>query len=518
MSRAPAISRPWGLLEAVDAGLLPCKPYPRQREILGHVEHCIRSTLCIGRRAGKSRGIAAPTLVWRAALRPDLRAHAQPGERIWHVAVAANQEQARIVLGEARRLLHASPALRQLIERETDSAIYLTNGSVIAALVCNARTIRGLLIATAVLDEVAFFANSEDGPAAAQAVYRAITPGMATFGGDRRLIVSSTPNGNEGFFKTLFDQAWAAVEAGDESVFAAHLPTWEVNPAIPDEVYAQEREALGLELFDAEYGARFLGSGNALLGEADIRACVRPGGDLDPLEVTDCVLGADFGYRRDPSAAVVVGRPRYGDGGLTVCAVNEWEPAKDLSEGTWQHQQMIYREVADLARQYGNAEVWCDTHEAATVRAQLGRFGAYVHTVSMAEHKYEIHRELARHVRSALITFPEHPALISDLRRLRVVYGGQKPRVENPRGGGRHGDVGQALAQTMNAFAGQDAFDPAAAAAVAVPGRGWSDGNNAAAAGAGAGFVTPGRASDGYDSPGASGWLDGPSYLDGGEW
>ncbi len=492
-----------GLLEAIDAGLLPCKPYPMQRTILGHVARAIRSTLCIGRRSGKSRGIAAPTLVWRAALCPSLRRHVQAGELIWHISIAASQEQARIVLAEVRRLLRASPTLAGLIERDVDNAVYLTNGSVLSALVCNARTVRGLAVATAHLDEFAFFTSTEDGPQAAQAVYRAITPGLAQFGADRKLIVSSTPNGTEGYFKTVFDQTLAAADSDD--VYLAHLATWDVNPAIPQDVYDQERQALGEELFLGEYAAQFLGSGNALLSEADITACIRPGGDYAPDEIEDAVLGLDLGYRRDPSAAVIVGRVKA-TGALTVAALREWEAPKDLTDGTWQHQRGIYRAVAALADEYDNAEILTDSYEAQTTRAQLGRLGAFVRTFSAGEVKYDTHRELARHIRSALITFPDDPRLISDLRRLRVVYGGAKPRIENPRMGGRHGDAGQALAICMQVFVGDETHP--SVAMVAHPGRGWSDGRKPTGSGQTAGFI-PGRIGAEYASPGAPAWLGG---------
>jgi hypothetical protein len=199
-----------GLLEAIDNEKLlgaAFTPFPRQREALEWVETCIRNFWCMGRRSGKS-SMAGAVLAWRAALCPHLRRYVQPGEDIYHVAVASNREQAQVTLGAARRLLTASPVLSRLVERDTDTELRLRDGHVLAAFVCSARTTRGFPIATLCLDEFGFFQTSDDGPAAAQNVYRATVPSMLQFASDRRLIVSSTPNGDN-FFKVLFDQAWA---------------------------------------------------------------------------------------------------------------------------------------------------------------------------------------------------------------------------------------------------------------------------------------------------------------------
>jgi hypothetical protein len=123
-----------------------------------------------------------------------------------------------------------------------------------------------------------------------------------------------------------------------------------------------------------------------------------------------------------------------------------------LTEGKFAHLQMVLGEIAVLANSY-SAEIWVDSFESATIQAQFAKLGATVHIVSMAEKKFDLHKELGRHIRSQLISFPAYPALIDDLRRLRVNWGSAKPTIVNPRSQGRHGDVGQSLAQCMNRFA-----------------------------------------------------------------
>jgi hypothetical protein len=369
------------------------------------------------------------------------------GEPVYFPSIASNREQARVALNQVRRLVRRSPLLRAAVARETEDAIEFSNGSIVTTFVCSARSIRGFPVAACLLDELGFFVSSEDGPAAASEVWRAIRPSLAQFGPARRLMVSSTPNGDN-LFKTVFDGAVLDAERPGSGVAVFQAPTWQCNLTLPqnDPFYDTERRALG-EQFDAEYGARFLGSGSALLAEADIRACVRPGAELDPLEADGWVVGADFAWRRDRSAAVVVGHERGYPDRLVVGAVRTWEPERDLSQGTERHQNMVLREVAQLAEQYGGGPVFCDTHESQTVQSKLQSFRARCEIEALGSgRKGDVFKELARHVRGGSVSFPDHPLRISELRRLRDRYGGQFLSIENPRAGGGHGDVAMAMA------------------------------------------------------------------------
>jgi hypothetical protein len=439
-------SAPVGLLAAVDSGLLPFGGlWDVQREILAAVERCPQVVNCLGRRSSKTT-IGALSLLWMATCRPDLRRHVLPGEQAYFVSIASNREQARVALNQVRRLVRRSSLLRGAVRRETDDAIELVNDNIITTFVCSARSVRGFPVAACLLDELAWFVSSEDGPAAASEVWKAITPSLAQFGGEQRLIVSSTPNGANKF-KQIYDDAAAAVDAGDETVAVFHRPTWLCNPRLPegDPFYERERRSLG-EAFGAEYGARFLGSGNALLAESDILACIRPGDELGWGECEGWVCGADFAWRRDRSAAVVVGRVRDDPERLVVGAIRTYDPPKDLAGGHQGYQESVLREVAAFANEY-RATIFCDPHESATVRARLQRLGARVEIEAMGVgRKGDVFKELARRVRSATVSFPDHPILIGELRRLRVRYGGQHVQIENPRSGGGHGDVANALA------------------------------------------------------------------------
>jgi len=450
----PRKPRAIGLVAACkDPKLLGRVPWFRaQLDILAAIEESRRTVLVAGRRSGKSR-MSAALLVWSALLRPGLRRYVTEGEWISFACCATSKDQGRIVLNAAKQMVSKSPVLAPMIEREVADALYFRNGSVIEVFPCSSRTTRGNPIAALVLDELAFFTSVDEGEQAAAEVHRALTPSLAQFGADRRLLLCSSPNGDN-FFKERFDLALEqqdAVQADGSGVpvTALKLATWEVRGDLAEDVYDEERIALGDELFQAEFGAAFLASGSALLSEADIRQCVTLAGDLSPREIQGAVVGMDVGYRRDRSAAVVLGYDWKDEDVLRVAAVRTWAPAQDLSQGTEAHAEMVLAGVAELARQY-DATVYGDTYESETTRARLQRHGVHVELTSSAGGvKGRMYRELAMRVRLGQIELPDFPLLIAELRRLRVSYRGTSPSVENPRVGDSHGDVGEALARAV---------------------------------------------------------------------
>jgi len=475
------------------------EPFPAQRTILMGIEAATRSTLVLGRRSGKTRGVCAPYLVYRATCCPHLSEYVQRGEVVYHCAVAPKEAQARLLLDECRRLIEASPVFSVMVERSTDTSIRLSNGHEIVVLTASGRTGRGWGVASCVMDEAAWYFDTA-GSSSAREVFRALSPSTVQFSSARRIIACSTPNGRGDWFHQRFTEALARADS-DPSVYVAWLKSIEVNPTLDAATLANERADLGDELYSSEYEVQWLASGSALLSEADIYSCATAPPELAPDEIEDAVVAADFGWRRDPSVAVVIGRHKL-TGMLTVARIDSWSPPPDLTEGTWAHQLQVFEEVAALAKVY-SAEVWADSYESETVRSQLAQRGAYVHVISQSERKTDDHFELARRIRSGQISYPHHDDLINDLRRLKISYGGKRPTITNPRAAGRHGDIGAALAVSMSAFS--DGAEGPIAISVSHPSFGTrstmpGDGTQHAAAAA---SMYDGR----YSSPGEPAWL-----------
>src|SRR2546425_594896 len=119
----------------------------------------------LGRRGGRAKAAAA-----RAARGPTeplgggpwtiLDFVAPAGESGVLMVVAADRRQARVVLHYLRALFQR-PTLHGLLRRQLQESIELRSGVTIEVHTASYRTTRGYTVVAAVLDEVAFWHNSE---------------------------------------------------------------------------------------------------------------------------------------------------------------------------------------------------------------------------------------------------------------------------------------------------------------------------------------------------------------------
>jgi hypothetical protein len=199
------------LLEACDEPrLLAFGAYPRQRELLRAIEENCMVVAAAGRRSGKTRAAAAGAL-HNLLLTPELDSLVRPGEKRYAVSVANSRAQARIFLDHALALVKASPMLRgELVQEDADS-LEFRGDKILAAFPCTARGTRGWAISFLVLDEFAHFLDvDEGGPAVAGRIYAAMTPSVAQFGDAGRVVVLSTPYGDN-----LFAELWRKAQNGE---------------------------------------------------------------------------------------------------------------------------------------------------------------------------------------------------------------------------------------------------------------------------------------------------------------
>ena len=152
-----------------------------------------------GRRAGKDSIASAIATV--AAL-VEYRRHLRPGERASILCLACDREQAKIVHRYIAGYFQAKPLLRPLVERETEDGLELNNGVEIIVATNSFRAVRGRTIACVILDEVAYWRDSDSANPDVE-IYNALVPGLATLPG-AMLIGISTPYRRTG----LLYQKW----------------------------------------------------------------------------------------------------------------------------------------------------------------------------------------------------------------------------------------------------------------------------------------------------------------------
>jgi phage terminase large subunit-like protein len=438
--------------------LLRFEPWPRQAELLAAVERGPRvHAWALGRRSGKTT-LAALVAVWDALLRPGLDAKLRPGERRYAVAVATNLRQARLIVAAARTLVERSPVFAPLIESVTDDEMAFATGTSIAAFPCTSRGGRGWPVSCLVLDELAHFVDTE-GNSAAESVWRALVPSTLQFGQDARIIASSTPYGSDGLFASVYAQA-ASGELADG--VAHHATTAQANPTI-DPAALQAEEARDPEAFKSEYLAEFIGGGMSFLDPERITDAVADRDELEPGQAVGWVAGLDPAFSSDPFGLALVGRDPGNPGRLLLGLARAWRPSKRKAVSFEERRQVedaVLAEVAETCLAY-RARVVTDQYAAPAIVEALRRRGLHVQAVPMtATSKTAAFSELRARLNAGTVELYEHPDLLAELRRLRTRFTAGAASVVNPRVGGSHGDLAQALA--LSTFAHRGGFSTGA--------------------------------------------------------
>jgi hypothetical protein len=218
--------------------------------------------LVVGRRGGKSR-VLALIATWLAAF-VDYRPYLDPGERGVVQVLAADRDQARIILRYTKALFKL-PMLTRLIERETQWGLDLTNSVAIEVTTASFRSVRGRTTVAALCDEIAFWNDEGSNPDAE--VIKAIRPSMATIP-NAMLLLASSPYARKG---ALWDMHRAHHGKDDPRVLSWQASTETMNPSIDPQYLAEQYEKDPVSA-SAEYGAQFRSDVEAFISQEAVDA------------------------------------------------------------------------------------------------------------------------------------------------------------------------------------------------------------------------------------------------------
>lgn len=176
------------------------------------------------------------------------------------------------IFSTIKRFIHICPMFDGRISKELDDTIYLLtdndiklnkkikeqggkqqDGSIILMSGnSNSPALRGNTVCCIIYDEMAHYLNT-DGSAAAEEVYYALSPSVATFlpKGDGRNIVISSPDVAQGFFYQHFNDSKDL-----KTYMLFQLATWDANPNFERSEF-EDALKKNPERAMAEFGARF---------------------------------------------------------------------------------------------------------------------------------------------------------------------------------------------------------------------------------------------------------------------
>jgi len=137
--------------------------------------------LVCGRRAGKSFILAL--VACYLSVFKDWKPYLAPGEVGTVKIIATDKKQAKVIYRYCRALLLEVPSIEELVTKETEEQIELTNGIVIEIQSASFRSVRGFTLIAALCDELAFWRSDETNANPDTEIISAIKPAMATIPG-----------------------------------------------------------------------------------------------------------------------------------------------------------------------------------------------------------------------------------------------------------------------------------------------------------------------------------------------
>jgi hypothetical protein len=192
------------------------------------MEPCEETFVIAGRRGGKSRA-AAVKAVFAAAF-VDYTSTLVSGEKGVVLCLSATQRQAGVIANYIQGILQSAPLLASQIKALTNDVISLTTGIDIEVRSANWRSVRGMTLVCACVDEASFLFDESSGSASTDSeILNALRPALSTCAGP--LVAISSPFARRGEMFSTWQQHWG--ESGDPKILVAKGATRDFNPSYP---------------------------------------------------------------------------------------------------------------------------------------------------------------------------------------------------------------------------------------------------------------------------------------------
>lgn len=308
--------------------------------------------IVVGRRGGKDS--VASLITAHAASLFDPDGKLRLGERAACVCLAADKDQARIVLGYTKSYFANVPMLKSMVTRETANGFELSNSVDVTIATNSFRSVRGRTILCGIFDECAFY-RDENSASPDVELYRAIKPGMTTLPAESMLIGISTPYKRGGL---LFDKWRDHFGKDSDEVLVIQADSATMNPLIDSDMVAKAYEDDPVAAA-SEFGAKFRSDIEAFLPKEVVEACVEPGVSARPYRPGTTYVGfvdAASGTGKDSFASAIAHKE---GNAIVLDVVMETRPPFSA--------QSAINEAAQLFKSYHISRVTGDKYAAGFV-------------------------------------------------------------------------------------------------------------------------------------------------------
>ncbi|MDB4330307.1 hypothetical protein N9948_01150 [bacterium] len=239
-----------------------------------------------------------------------------PDAEINITCVATSEDQANLlfrqVLGHFahctyfHRYMNRPTADRVMIRSRRELEKYGEDGKaslIVRSAPCSARGLRGAGNILVIMDEQAHFVDEKaQSNKSDKAVYDSITPSVAQFGVDGKIINISSPLNKSGMLWNLHCQALE----GAENILMIQAPSWEINNSLSP-IFLKGRHSQDPVTYDCEFGGQFSDRVKAWLPEEYLRRVIDPSlrEKKSGLPRTPYYVGLDVGFKDDGTAIAI---------------------------------------------------------------------------------------------------------------------------------------------------------------------------------------------------------------------
>lgn len=400
-----------------------------------------------------------------------------PDAEIHLTTIATSEDQAnmlfRTILGHFshsnyfHRFLSRPTADKICIRSRRDLEKYGDEGKtsiVVKSAPCSARAMRGAGNILAIMDEQAHFVDENaESNKSDKAVYEAITPSVATFKGDGKIINISSPLNKSGMLWDLYNKALE----GAENILMIQAPTWEINHTI-DPTFLKGRYQSNPIAYDCEFGGNFSERVSSWLPEEYLRRVIVP--DLRPKKngVTRVpyFMGLDIGFKGDGTSLAICHIETVKDEEGNNINKIELDYVETRCAGVHPYEnyeildfELLADWIKEICNRYHVVKGLIDQHNGVMVSQNLAKRG--LHQFELVYHTRQFNSDLYQNfmmlcIDKKLRLYNDKPdeyndgPLVEELLRLQVTqYSKNVIAVEAPKQKGHHDDMSDALVRCV---------------------------------------------------------------------
>src|SRR5215510_9182395 len=369
-------------------------------------------TIC-GRRGGKSF-ISSITACFIACF-SSFKQYLNAGEKAAILVLARDRDQAKIVFSYVSGILHAIPALAAMIEVERADEIELSNGVIIMVKTSDFRAIRGLTVAAAILDEVAFW--DTEGISPDHEVLTALRPATSTIP-DAKIIAISTPYSQSGSLYEAYKEHYGK---DDEHTLVWVAESRAMNPTLDQAKIDREIER-DPDAASAEWMAKFRSDLSAAFSPESLEACTVKGRiELPASPIIQYQAFVDPSGGKADSFTLAIGHKE--DSRAIVDLARAWQPPFDPG--------VVVGEIAEVLKSYGVLNVTGDNYAGEWPVASFRSHGIAYERCE--KNKSELYLAFVPVTNSGGVELPDDKILFNQLRRLERKRGRSgKDTVDHP--------------------------------------------------------------------------------------